>query len=306
MAENPIAKSLAALVPAGQIAVIGVTQEGAGAGVKQNDGPAVQADVTALTTAITGCEQGKVTLTERRAAVRATVESGRDLLTYTRDVLKPRFGSQYSQSWDITGFVDSLMVPTAAADVQFRLERMGAYLAANPTVEVPVLNITATHLQGAFGDLNTARGAVNLQETVVDNLMAARDLAAAKLRLRLAGLRDELGQLLDPLDPRWKAFGFNMPGAQETPDVPEHLQAHSHVAGEVAMQFGNAARAESYHVFMRVIGGQSPDFVLVGSPLDPNFNLTGLTSGTQIELCVTAVNNGGESLKSAVVTVTVM
>jgi hypothetical protein len=112
--------------------------------------------------------------------------------------------------------------------------------------------------------------------------------------------------LIGPLDSRWLAFGFNMPGAEETPDTPENVTARSLVAGEVAVQCIAAPRADHYRVYTRVVGGASQDFVAVGSPTDPNLTLTGLTSGVQMEVCMSAVNNGGESAKSQAVTVTVL
>jgi len=54
-----------------------------------------------------------------------------------------------------------------------------------------------------------------------------------------------------------------------------------------------------------VVGGAPSELVLVGSPTDPDFTITGQTSGAHVEVAVTAVNDGGESLKSTVVTVTV-
>ena len=38
----------------------------------------------------------------------------------------------------------------------------------------------------------------------------------------------ELASALDPLDPRWKSFGLNMPGAQHIPGVPQNLVVALH------------------------------------------------------------------------------
>ena len=51
-----------------------------------------------------------------------------------------------------------------------------------------------------------------------------RDAAVTKLRNRMSGLMNELGQLLDDNDPLWLAFGLNQPGARQltvTPWAPQ-------------------------------------------------------------------------------------
>ena len=98
-------------------------------------------------------------------------------------------------------------------------------------------------------------------------------------------------------------FGFNMPGAQETPDVPEHVVVTLIGPTAAAIKWGNTPRAAYYHVWKKVHGVDT-ELVLVGSPADLGFTLENLPNNATVEVALSAVNNGGESVKSAVVTIT--
>jgi hypothetical protein len=49
--------------------------------------------------------------------------------------------------------------------------------------------------------------------------------------------------------------------------------------------------------------GVDADFVNIGSPADLDFAIEGLPSNATVQIVVSAVNEGGESEKSAVVTI---
>ena len=87
-----------------------------------------------------------------------------------------------------------------------------------------------------------------------------------------------------------------MPGATETPDVVEGIQA-------TLLGVTTAARADYYRVFMKIHGAEG-DYTPLGSPSDPDFTLESLPVNSMIDIVVTAVNNVGESPVSQVVTVT--
>ena len=300
--KQVIEKSLSGLLPAAEAAAAGAAQLGQIIGIKQNDEAAVRTDLGVLITAVEGYEQAKVVLTGKRADGRSTIETSRDFLTLTRDMLKPRFGSQYSEAWTVTGFVDSLVVPMALNDVQYRIRQMRAFLAANPETELAALNITAARAESLFNDLNASIAAINWQQTLVGQQKDARDAAADKLRIRLRWLINELSQLLGPLDQRWLTFGFNMPDADETPDIPDNISAVLIGANAMSVKWPASARAAYYRVWKRV-KGVDQELIAVGSPGDLDFTIEALPGNASIEVAVSAVNNGGESGQSAVVTV---
>ncbi|MDB6027781.1 MAG: hypothetical protein JWM68_4004 [Verrucomicrobiales bacterium] len=203
----------------------------------------------------------------------------------------------------MTGLVGSLIVPRTAALVHPLLDSFSAYYSVYPAREIAALNLTAAHADTLSASLLAAMGALTEQDTEVSRLKAIRDLNAEKLLRRLRGLRDELGQIIDPLNPLWKAFGFNIPGADQTPESPLNLSAVVIGPGTAALRWDATAHAEYYRVWKRVIGLDAEP-VAVGSPADLDFTLENLPAASTIEIYVSAVNNGGESQLSEKITIT--
>ena len=138
----------------------------------------------------------------------------------------------------------------------------------------------------------------------MQTLTQLRDNAAEKLLKRMRGLLDEMAQSLDPLDGRWIAFGFNMPGAQERPEIVENLKFVLTTPTSANLTWDVPARADYYHVFQK-IHGVDEELVLIASPSDPNLPLEHLPTDKPVDLVVAAVNDGGEGPVSATVTIPV-
>ncbi|MFN7140463.1 MAG: fibronectin type III domain-containing protein, partial [Limisphaerales bacterium] len=92
------------------------------------------------------------------------------------------------------------------------------------------------------------------------------------------------------------------PGARSTPPAPENVSTTLVGHDAVAVKWEPAPRARHYRVWKKV-SGVDEEFVPVGSPADRDFTLENLPSESVVEIAVTAVNRGGESRKSAVITV---
>ena len=300
--QNIVPRSLVDLVPASEAAVRGAAQSGQVVGLKHNDEAVMRAETEALVDAIMNSEQAKAVQSANRETVRSQTETARKWMKLTRNNLMPRFGDQYSQAWDITGFVGSLAIPTTASEVAFILAIMQKFLATTPGAEIPPLNITAAQAETLKNDLNAAVAAVNKQEKTVRDMADARDGAADKVRFRLRALINELAQLIGSLDNSWLVFGFNMPGADEVPDVPEHINAVLIGSNAISLKWATSARAQYYRVWKRVVGVDK-EFVAVGSPADLDFTIEALPNNAKIEIAVSAVNNGGETAPSTVITV---
>ena len=122
------------------------------------------------------------------------------------------------------------------------------------------------------------------------------------LEQALRTLLSELHQVLDPMDSKWLAFGFNKPGAKAIPAIPENVFATLIGATSVSLKWDSSARASYYRVWKKVVGVDE-DYIPVGSPADVDFTLEGLPSNSQVEILVSAVNIGGESQKTTVLLV---
>lgn len=260
----------------------------------------VEVDLLALLTGNDAFQSGRLLLSARRETVREKAKVGRDLIMVTRDMLKPRFGPQFSAVWEILGFDDSLQAPNLPEEVKPMVRAIQVYMAANPTFEVPLLGITAANALSVYNDLNAAMIALNLQESALGILRDTRDGAMDALAGTVRGLVDELGLKLGPLDPRWKAFGLNIPGADETPDAVEGLKAMLIGPTAAALKWEAAPRAQYYRVWKRVLGVDA-DYIAVGSPADIDFTIENLPTNATIDIIISAVNNGGEGARSEAV-----
>ncbi|MDB6027923.1 MAG: hypothetical protein JWM68_4146 [Verrucomicrobiales bacterium] len=299
--QNPIAKNMNGQVATAKKLAVGSALLGPAA-MPHNTEPLITAQVTAAERARQNCETGRGVLRGLRAAMETARLAGRALAMFVRDVLKPIFGTEYTQAWDVTGHVGSLEIPASVDDLIVLLNTQGLFLTANPTLEIPVRNITAAQLQIIGDALADAQAAVITQEATVGELLAARDAAFEALVTRIRGTMDECAQVLSPLDPRWKAFGLNMPGAEQTPEPVDGLMATLIGPNAGALKWNAPARAKFYHVFQRIVGVDA-DYVLVASPDDPDCTLEALPANASIDIQVSAVNDGGEGQRSDTVTI---
>jgi fibronectin type 3 domain-containing protein len=83
--------------------------------------------------------------------------------------------------------------------------------------------------------------------------------------------------------------------------VPRNVVAVLVGPTAVSVKWDRAARAGHYRVWKRELGVDE-QFVAVRSTGDRDITIEGLPHNATIEIAVSAVNNGGESARSAVVT----
>ena len=297
-----IPETIPALLEYAEMVKIGAAQYGAAIPLLRHPAASIEADIAALVASTGDYEEGKVQLSTLYKAQNTVVESGSAFLSLARDLLKAPLGKRYSEAWNAAGWRGSIAVPRTLGGIQTALLEVGKYLTANPQWQVPTRNITAAIAQSLYEQLRDARGAINVQEKAVADLIRARDEKMRLLTKRIRGVIRELTDALTPLDSRWLAFGLNMPGAQATPEVPVDVVATLVSPTAVAVKWPAAPRANHYRVWKKV-NGADEEFVAVGSATDTGFTIEGLPANSTIEVAVSAVNNGGESQISQIVTV---
>jgi hypothetical protein len=226
----------------------------------------------------------------------------RNQLTLARDNFKPTLGSEYNQAWDFTGLVGSLVIAGSPFDVLALLSSFKDFLTYRPQESVPSKQITVEKFDELYETLSSAMTAVRSQDVAVGQ---ARDVREEKFRLMRKRLRDliaELNMLLDPLDPTWIAFGFNPPGASETPEAPTNVVATTFAPGKVDVKWEPSPNTNYYRVWKRVIGADE-ELMAIGRAVDLDFMMEEVPLGITMELAVTAINESGESLLSEPITV---
>ena len=290
------------LIDAGGKASGGANQHGATLQLVFGSKANIDGDVAALILARDNHEGGKTELRTRRTTLKSSTATGKDFAKAARKLLERTLGSHYTAAWDAAGFRGSLKVPATPGAVKEVVRSLKAYFTANATAAVEQLDLTADRANTIVQTIEAAQVAVNVQVTAVKTLLELRKDKEAAMASRLSGLVEELGRKIEPLDPRWMAFGLKMPGSKQIADVPQNIIAALIGPGVVAVKWDASARAEHYRVWKKVVGvDENP--VAVGSPLDLDFAIEGLPANSTIEITVSAVNNGGESGKSIVVTV---
>ncbi len=294
--------TIAGLVSQGGVLVGAATQLGVALGLHHNDKDKINADLTELIMAVGNHEQAKADLYDRRTALKIAAKDAQTHLRKGRDVLKPVFGYTYSDVWTIMGYNDSLEVTDRPEDQQAMLQAQRTYYTNHPTFEVPLLNLTAAYTDTVIQTLTAAQQAVSSQEGAVEAAMNVRDEKAKQMRRRVSSLFSELTELLEPMDARWLNFGFNLPGAEQTPETPLNFKATLIGPTAVALKWDAAERASYYRVWKKV-SGVDEDYVPVGTPGDLDFTIEDLPANSTVEIQVSAVNTGGESSRSASVTV---
>ena len=293
--------SIADALDLSTLAIAGATDMGV-AGPKYNTSLVLTTDTNALLVARDAYNAALIDLANRQNALEVARAGAQVFVTMSRDRLKLRFGNRYNQAWDVAGFVGSTEIPRTIRELKVILPVLKSYFTNQPTAEVADADITAARAQVLFDDLCTAENALVAQKTVVNTKLNDRNAKFDVLKRRLRGLIKELSEILDPLDPRWTSFGLNKPGAKQTPDVPENVTVTLMGGGRADVSWGSAPRAEHYRVWMKV-NGVDEELQSVGSSAGVDFTIEGLPANATIEIAVSAVNNGGESGKSAVVTV---
>jgi len=266
-----------------------------------NTAAAIEMDQDAMTTARDNYENAKTVLGDRRDEVVTLVNLSRETLTHGRNILRKYLGKRYNQNWDSTGLVGNLQIPIEPARVKTLLPSFKAHFTANPARENADLGVTALNFEDLHANLVAAENSVINQETAVKTMKDLRDAKVAAMGKRLSAVFGELKMKLTPLDPRWIAFGFKLPGVKERPPTPEKVSAVLIGNNAMSVKWEAAPRAEYYRVWKKV-NGVDLGLVQVGTPADLDFTIEGLPANSIIEIGVSAVNNGGESAVSILIT----
>ena len=283
-------------------AISGATDHGTTIGLKHNTVPVLTTDKNALSAADAAVDVALAELKARRAVLANASDAAISFIYLTRDLMKPTLGKRYSTAWNPLGFSGSLNVPRSSAKVKFVLQKLIGFLTENADMQSAEKNVTPERAQSLLDSIVTNENSAKAQEVVLRDAVKARQ---AKLKLvadRISSLVRELTDRIDPMDSRWIAFGLNLPGAKAIPAIPANVIAVLVGPTAAAVTWDRAARAESYHLWKKVIGVDT-EMVRVETREDLDFVFEGLPSGKTVQLAVSAVNNGGESQLSQPVSV---
>lgn len=303
MASNRIPNEYASLMVQGGDAYAGATSIGSGIPLLVNTAVDIGANLTAAQTTQLDYKTVRGGLSGLSATLRAERELAYNFCFTARDLLRVYCGRDWCEAWLVTGFDDGLAVPRSYAELRELLVALNNYFTLNPTHENEALGITAALANTRRVALQTAHEAINARWMQIETKVQARDAAVTALRKRLSGLCKELSQRLEDMDPRWLAFGFNLPGAPTTPEVPQDVVVTVLSDGRLQVACSPSPTATSYRFYyQRPIVDPAP--IAAGSAEDPLFVIEGLTAGQLYQVYVSASNSGATSDLSEPVTAT--
>jgi hypothetical protein len=279
----------------------GLHQLEAALGVKENTEAALRADLTVATDAhkafLTADTAKKSVTTSQTVAD----SNGKAFIASAQRTLSGTLGDRWSSAWEPTGFRDrSLEIPVAIADREVLLGELSKYFSQNPN------NGVAARAGALYAALKSARQIVQTANSAAGMAKTLHDTTLEALRHRMHGVIAELSNLLPADDPRWYSFGLNAPNEPQTPDTPDNIVVIAGPPGSriVYLNWSHARRAERYRVSRQVIG-KDPTFMAVVTVTDSAASLNSMPSGATANVRVTAINDAGDSLPSAIVQIVV-
>ena len=211
--------------------------------------------------------------------------------------LSLNFGDSFNSSWQQIGLVDSLAVPITHEGRTTVLHEAASYLKTHPAAALPAQGITET----ALTELDTAYAdaLADVQDCESETTEAREDfdskMQAGQVVLR--GLIKELALAMSPTDARWKAFGFNIPGYPAAPEQVLNLIVTPGVARSLMLNWDASVRGARYLVELLDAAPES-EWTLMTTVAETSVTLMDLVPGANVQLRVTAANDGGEAVPS--------
>jgi hypothetical protein len=281
----------------------GAVSVGASVPLVINTAIAIGEDRQHLLTAQGIYRSARAALVDLRAARRSAVLDAQEFCFKTRGVLENSLGHEWSEAWVATGWMLTLAIPQSFEGIYELAVTLVTYFTANPTKQNEELGVTIAAAQDVEASLRTANQALNHGEAVSDDKKIVRDDKFKAGRKRLSSLCKELSIRLDDMDPRWRDFGLNKPGATTVPSIPENVVVTPLPASRLQIACGASTNATSYRFYVqRPI--LDPEPIPLGSSPAPLFVTEALTPGQVYLVYVSASNEGAESELSNAVSAT--
>lgn len=298
MNSNRLPDQIEPLFTLGEDMADGLNAHEAAVGIKQNTEAVLRTALDAAVAAQSAFKDAQTAKVALSTAVTVMDSNAKSFISSARRLLVTYLGEGYSQSWDATGFPNqSTGVPGTQGERQALLQSLAGYFTTHAAQENVPLAITAANASSLFGDLSDARAAAAEGNAVAGQKKILRDAAEKVLRTRMSGLVNELGQLLDDTDPLWLAFGLNLPGATNLPDVADSLVLTAGGAGVVLADWSDASRATRYRVFKQIVGVDAA-FVAAATVTDSDYTFAGLPSGQTVKVQIISANDAGQAQPS--------
>jgi hypothetical protein len=200
--------------------------------------------------------------------------------------------------WAQAGFIS----PSTAVPKRIQ-QRLGlalslkSFFTANPTYEVPAMEVTAAQATALRIAAVAAQNTLKAAKVDLKNKKDVFDVAFIAMTDTMKALVKILGATLVREDPRWLAFGLQMPATNNTPGQPLNVTAGMDESGNIIPQCDPVALATRYRWRMLIVGVET-DYSLVASTTQPFAVIPGILPGQRVQIIVQAVNNNMQGVAS--------
>jgi len=290
MGNNPIPNTNGPFIQLANNMSTGLTQLGATLGITQITPEAFQGYITAFVNADNDFNTARSDRHEASDNYRTATKALARWLEVVRLSLAQRFGNRWSTAWAQAGFINnSTKVPDRLADQMTLGQQLVSFFTANPSYELPQIDVTAaqgTTLTNAVLTAQQARNDAKTTSKTTKDLDATARLALA-YEMRL--LIQILTKLLGPDDPRWNTFGLNMPSANTTPGQPVNVAASLDASGNILVSCDAVPLATRYRWRMLLVDVDNK-YSLAARTVAPLGVIKGVQPGLTVQIIVQAVN----------------
>ncbi|MBA3963030.1 MAG: hypothetical protein H0X40_14195 [Chthoniobacterales bacterium] len=283
----------------------GVVKYGTAIGVTMVTAPQLLTGKNAFKSADTNFNTGRNTLRDAYRVFMPAMATLTAWLGVVRTVLAGRLGQRWSAAWAEAGFINNVTSIPSDNDKRIALGlALETYFTSHPDYEVPTMDVTAAKA----GDLTTAavggqtgvRGAEEALKQSNDIREPARKTALGLMSTLIANLDKKLA----PDDPRWLAFGLEMPATPTTPGQVPNVTVTLDEMGTLLVQGDAVPLATRYRGRMMILGVDAK-YRLVFSGTTPMGTITGVQPGVTVQIIMQAVNENSQGVASEPVIFTV-
>jgi hypothetical protein len=299
MARNDIPDSAQQLSQLAAAMHTGLIKTGASVPVTYITATKLQGDLAAFNTAEEAFGAARRALKDAYAIFIPAAAALLEWLNAVRPILISHFGYFWTADWAAAGFVSmTTAIPSSIEDRLGLARSLIAFLTAHPDFEVAITKVTAADGTTVRDAALNAQGAVSDAEQALKDAAIARQPTREQLVADMRGLIRNLASALAKDDPRWLAFGLQMPASKTTPGKPAGLQAQMDVAsGGILLTCDALPLAQRFRWRGRVAGSGLP-FELIARSTLPLAKTAPMPAGTTLEIMVQAVNGGSQSVPS--------
>lgn len=279
--------------------ISGINKKGASVPLTFVTETKMQTDLTAFNRAEIDFGKARQTLKDAQTTLIPAAQALLDFLNVARPALIGHYGYFWTADWAAAGFVNnSTAIPGSIEERLGLAAGLVSFFTANPSFEIASTGATAANGETIYQAAEAAQEGVADAQAALDDAETVRKPATVTLLADMRGVIKNLEAALSKSDPRWLAFGLQIPAMNTTPRKPTGMAAQLDPAtGGVFLSCDTQPFGYRFRWRGRVAGSGLP-FELMARSTQPLGLTKPVAPGTALEFVVQAVNGSAQSVPS--------